>query len=1206
MATLMRGYNWAATALGDTKNWPQSLCSAVGICLNSRYPMCVYWGPGYVMLYNDAFSAMLGQWHPSALARPLRELGLENFAAVEQRLAKVYYEGEAVWSGDELFLTGGHGYARERYFNFTFSPIPGEGGAISGVLNTAVETSYRVISERRSRLLRKFVEGTAGALSASNVCSRTVELLASGQQDVPFCLIYKPDWEEGGREARLFAAAGMEAGGPASPAAIPLDDAGASARSWPLRQAAKTGQIEIVDDLSERFGVTLPGGAGPHNARSAAIIPIRLAADKEIADAFLIMGLNPRQEFDEAYRSFAELVAGTLKGAICRGNAYDDERKRAEEHRAAVDFAMNLVHEAVYLVDNDARILYVNDEATRSLGYTREELLHMRVPDIDPDYPPGRWAQYLRDVSAAGSAALESRHKTKDGRIFPVEVNTNYFEYDGKHFNIGLVRDISEGKRAEEERRRAAEQRVMLECAMDRIHEGAFLIGAGGRFLYVNGEACRALRYAREELLGLSVRDIDPDLPPVSWETYLREYSTGPSRTFETRHRTKDGRIFPVEITSGTFTYGGVDYRMALVRDISERKRAAERRVMLEFAMDRVQEGAFLIDNDGHFLYVNGEACRALGYAREELLRMGVPDIDPDFPQERWDQVFRGQLASGTLETRHKSKDGRIYPVEVKANFFQYEGNNYCLALVSGIFERKRQEEQRAAHLRFFETMDRVNRAIQRAAGLEQMMESVLDVALAAFDCDRAWLVCPYERCVQMERTKPEYPGAFALKLEIPMDAGSFSAILAAGGPVQFQKNEGWLASDLAKRIGVKSQLSMAIQPKVGKPCLFGLHQCSAKRIWTPDEERLFQEIGRRISDSLSSLLSYRDLREKEQKYREIFDNASDALTLYHVTNGGRFLLSDMNPCAERIMGLSKSQAAGQFFEDTVSKAIAAHCLPLFRECAGTAKPLTYDEDLDLPAGAYSLQTTLLPVRNEAGQVYRLIVINRDITARKAYEKHLHLLMREVNHRAKNLLAVVQAVVRQTAGEQDPGLFEKRLNERIAGLAASHDLLAKNEFRGVDTRSLVAAQLAHFKDLIGSRAVLDGPPALLKPEAAQALGMALHELATNAGKYGALSCRQGTIRVEWEIAANGQGPLFKIRWIERNGPPPEQPKRQGFGQKVMVQMAEYALEGKVSLSYPSSGLVWELTAPAVRVSENDRPSAPFLPIRDNRPDAAGG
>ncbi len=153
----------------------------------------------------------------------------------------------------------------------------------------------------------------------------------------------------------------------------------------------------------------------------------------------------------------------------------------------------------------------------------------------------------------------------------------------------------------------------------------------------------------------------------------------------------------------------------------------------------------------------------------------------------------------------------------------------------------------------------------------------------------------------------------------------------------------------------------------------------------------------------------------------------------------------------------------------------------------------------------------------------------------------------------------------------------------------------------MDAGKLVQTQLAHFKHLIGSRVILDGPPALLKPEAAQALGMALHELATNAGKYGALSCREGSIRVEWEIAANSKGPAFKIRWTERGGPPPVEPECQGFGHRVMVQMAEYAVEGKVSLAYPAAGLVWELTAPAARTIESGCLPAPSLPL----PNAAG-
>jgi PAS domain S-box-containing protein len=1464
MAALMRACNWAATPLGAAETWPQSLRSAVGICLNTRYPMCIYWGPEYIMLYNDAFKEMMGDKHPWGLGRPVREVGPENFGSVEARFAKVFQEGEAIWSEDELFPYREAGRLKERYFNYTLSPIPGEGGAIAGVLNTVIETSYRVISERRSRLLRDLVEGTAGAISASSVCSRTVELLASGAADVPFSLIYKPNWEKGGREARFFAAGGIEAGGPASPSVIPLD---AESASWPLHRVCQTGQIEIVEDLTGRFGVAFPGGAWPENAHSAAVVPIWLATDKHIPDAFLVLGLNPRQDFDDAYRSFAERVAGILKDAFVRGKAYDAEKKSAEEHRATVDFAMNLVHEAVYLADEDARILYVNDEAARALGYSREELFRMRVSGIDPDYPPERWSQHFRDMAVARSGTFETRHKTKDGRIFPVEMSTNYFEYEGKAYIMGLARDISERRRAEEERRRAEEQRVMLECAMDRIHEAAYLIGTEGGFLYVNGEACRALGYSREELLGMSVRDIDPDFPALPWQRYLSEYSIEPSRTFETRHKTKDGRIFPVEITSSTFVHGGVEHRMSLARDISERKqaeeerrRAEEERVVLEFGMDSVHEGAFLIGDDGRFLYVNGEASRSLGYSREELLRMSVRDIDPDVTQERWDREFRGLAHSTTFETRHKSKDGRVFPVEISANFFEYggtryimslvrdisgrkraeeerrrvaeqrdvlefamervhegaflirndghflyvnaeaarsldysreellglgvpdidpdfpperfaehmrevaatgsvaietrhmtkngrifpveihanffeyEGNAYLMALSRDISERKRAEEElrrkteeldsyftiaqdlfciasldgyflrlnpawehtlgytaeelqarpfvdfvhpedlaatreavgqlarhkelvnfpnryrckdgsyrwiewrsvnvggriyaaarditwrkrqeaeRLSHLRFFECMDRVNRAIQGASDLEQMMQSVLDVTLAAFDCDRAWLLFPADPGapswrVPMERSRPEYAGSPPTQGDIVMDpqtAAKFRQATAATGPLKYGGAYEDKLPEVAGQFQIRSQICMAIYPKLGKPWLFGLHQCSYDRVWTPEEEQLFQEIGRRISDSLSSLLSDRDLRQKEQKYREIFDNVSDSLTLYDIAGDGRFVLADMNPCAEHLMGMAKAKAVGRYLEDAVSKPIAAHSLPLFRQCVETGKPLTYDEDLDLPGGTYSLHTTLLPVRNEAGSIYRLIAFNHDITERKAYEKHLHLLMREVNHRAKNLLAVVQAVVRQTAGEVDPKLFEARLNERIAALAASHDLLVKNEWRGVDTGTLVETQLAHFKDLIGTRVILRGPPALLRPEAAQALGMALHELATNAGKYGALSCRGGSVHVEWEIAANGRGPYFKIRWIERGGPPPKQPERQGFGQKVMVQMAEYALEGKVSLTYPASGLVWELAAPVERAIENEGLPAPALTFADTRPEAAGG
>src|SRR5262249_43898101 len=164
-----------------------------------------------------------------------------------------------------------------------------------------------------------------------------------------------------------------------------------------------------------------------------------------------------------------------------------------------------------------------------------------------------------------------------------------------------------------------------------------------------------------------------------------------------------------------------------------------------------------------------------------------------------------------------------------------------------------------------------------------------------------------------------------------------------------------------------------------------------------------------------------------------------------------------------------------------------------------------------------------------------------DITERKEREEREHLLMREVNHRAKNILSVVEAIARQTA-TRNPEDFIERFSERIQALSANQELLVRNEWKGVEIEDLVRAQLSHFVDLIGSRIVLDGPKLRLKVAGAQTIGLALHELATNAGKYGALSTNEGRVVVFWAI----DGDALTMSWTERDGPPVSAPQRRGF------------------------------------------------------------
>jgi two-component sensor histidine kinase len=193
--------------------------------------------------------------------------------------------------------------------------------------------------------------------------------------------------------------------------------------------------------------------------------------------------------------------------------------------------------------------------------------------------------------------------------------------------------------------------------------------------------------------------------------------------------------------------------------------------------------------------------------------------------------------------------------------------------------------------------------------------------------------------------------------------------------------------------------------------------------------------------------------------------------------------------------------------------------------------------------------------------------------------EHIRQLLKEMDHRSKNILNVVQAIARQTA-IASPGEFVPRFSGRIQTLAASHDLLVKSRWQGVDIFDLIRVQLGHFSDLLDKRIKLDGPPLRLSVAAAQTLGMILHELATNAAKYGALSNDTGCVEIRRDV--NGK---FTLSWTERGGPNVVSPTRSGFGSTVVKAMAESSLDGDVDLDFASAGLRWRVVCPASKVLE---------------------
>jgi PAS domain S-box-containing protein len=224
--------------------------------------------------------------------------------------------------------------------------------------------------------------------------------------------------------------------------------------------------------------------------------------------------------------------------------------------------------------------------------------------------------------------------------------------------------------------------------------------------------------------------------------------------------------------------------------------------------------------------------------------------------------------------------------------------------------------------------------------------------------------------------------------------------------------------------------------------------------------------------------------------------------------------------------------------------------------------------------------------RRPDGKAHRMVSIVADVTERKAAEDHIQFLMQEISHRSKNLLTVIQSIARRTARTattmQD---FESRFGQRLEGLAASHDVLIGNSWQGAPLADLIRQHLAPFVDVKGSRLEISGPDSVVTPEAAQAIGLAVHELSTNSIKYGALSVPTGKIRVSWNFDEGAPAPLM-LSWIEQGGPSVTPPARKGFGHVVISEMIERSLNGTVALDFPPSGLQWRVSLPAEHLVRN--------------------
>jgi PAS domain S-box-containing protein len=341
MGKLIRSMDWTNTPLGPIESWPQSLRTTVSLCLASNFPIALVWGPKHVQIYNDGYWPICGEKHPSSMGQDFTECWAAPWPVIgdvfERALA-----GETSFLENQRMFLDRNGYLEETFFTFSFSPIRDDSG-VAGLFHPVIETTSRMLSERRTRALRDLAARSGKAKSAEEACELAAHTLAEYQLDLPFVLVYLFDKQA--KEARLVAAHGLPRESVAVPAIVNLGVSEGCA--WPLAEVARTGRTQHVNDLEARFG-RLSCGEYPESLKEALALPITPpGCEKPVG--VLVAGVSCRLALNEAYRTFYDLLAATITTEVANARAYEEERKRAEAlaeiDRAKTAFFSNVSHE---------------------------------------------------------------------------------------------------------------------------------------------------------------------------------------------------------------------------------------------------------------------------------------------------------------------------------------------------------------------------------------------------------------------------------------------------------------------------------------------------------------------------------------------------------------------------------------------------------------------------------------------------------------------------------------------------------------------------------------------------------------------------------------------------------------------------------------------------------------------------------------------
>lgn len=431
MAPLIRQHDWAATPLGPMDQWPATLKGILEVGLNSRLPVCIYWGPEFVLLYNDAWSVIPGDKHPACLGQPARVAWSDIWSILDPMYNGILQTGVAAHEEDRLLPMVRFGYVEEAYFTYNVSPIFGPDGKPVGLFNTAVETTGNVIQQRRQRLLTRLAERLGQADEITQVCAQALALLAEAAHDVPFCLLY--------HAGTLLGACGTDA----------------SDRFVPARLTADDDPLHLFNGLQQPHQSPL----GSQYARAFAPWPEVLDSTYATpldghADSLAVFGISPRRRLDESYASFFNDLAALLGHALAAARQRAEERRvkeavqeEARQRTQERDRVWAMSQDLLCVLDHRGVLRSVNPAWSSLLGWSEEQLSGRNSEElVHPD-------DLAPSIGTRATLARGERLQHFENRMRHADGSYRWISWHASEDNgliYGCGRDVTEQRRAAE------------------------------------------------------------------------------------------------------------------------------------------------------------------------------------------------------------------------------------------------------------------------------------------------------------------------------------------------------------------------------------------------------------------------------------------------------------------------------------------------------------------------------------------------------------------------------------------------------------------------------------------------------------------------------------------------------------------------------------------------------------------------------------